>query len=91
MKNMSFKDKVNKSKEQFKEGMSVPVEKNNVIAQVKTESKPKISDQEKFYKKANFAAKGIAFWFLIPVFLVIGIIGVFVLFWIWDMIVGLFS
>lgn len=80
MKKMSFKDKMKKSTEHFK---TVPAKKEKV--------KPQIKEQEKFHKKANIISTGIALWVMIPVFLFIAIIMVFVGFWIWDMIVGLFS
>lgn len=54
----------------------------------KQAKKPVLSEQEKLAKKGNFLLKGVAFWFLIPVFLIIAIVGVFLVFGLWDMITG---
>lgn len=79
MKKMSFKDKMKKSME--------PTFKTKPAK--KEAAQP--TEQEKFHKKANIITTGIALWFSIPVFLFVAIIMVFVGFWVWDMIVGLFS
>jgi hypothetical protein len=46
----------------------------------------KQTEQEKLAKTGNFLIKGIALWFLLPVFALIAIAGLFVFVWIWDMI-----
>lgn len=46
----------------------------------------KPTEQEKLAKTGNFLIKGVALWFLLPVFAFIAIAGLFFFVWIWDMI-----
>lgn len=77
---MSIKDEMNKFKETYKEGVAKE--------QAKQDAKSAVSEQEKLAKTGNFVMKGCAFWFLIPVFLIIAIILVFAGFALWDAITG---
>jgi len=97
-----FKEGISGTAKEHKEGRKEDKRKNKeeyqtklAEAQVKHDAKIKkynqnnasTSESEKLAKTGNFAVRGLAFWLLIPFFMVLAIILVFVGFGIWDWIV----
>ncbi|HZH60688.1 MAG TPA: hypothetical protein VEY70_14160 [Metabacillus sp.] len=75
-------------KEDFAREKELYEAKQREKQEAKEKNKPVLSETEKLAKTGNFVIKGIAFWFLIPVFAIIAIVGVFLVFGVWDMITG---